>query len=276
MNRRGFTLTELIMSLMVMGLLGAALTRILINDSRFISRQDAMLSSRQGARAALNTVLAELSLVADDGLVAASRDSVRVRVPYAFGVACRTTSGTKIMSILPVDSLAWAWAAFEGTYWRQSTGGYARRTGGSVSSGTATDTALCTADSVRVIPGGKLIRVSGSANTIDSLSIVMLYQTVTYRFAASADLPGRIGLWREGTTSEELVTPFDSGAGFAFLVGGPKAATLTRQTAPPADLNTVRGLELMLYAASEFAPQGTSAPQVFPLKTRVMFTNKVL
>src|SRR5207253_1750967 len=65
MNRRGFTLTELLMAMAVMAILGVALTRILVNDSRFVSRQDAMLSARQGARAALNSVLSELSMVAD-------------------------------------------------------------------------------------------------------------------------------------------------------------------------------------------------------------------
>src|SRR5579872_5541358 len=51
---RGFTLVELMLAMVVMALLGIGLTRILINDSRVVSRQDAMMSARQGARAAMN------------------------------------------------------------------------------------------------------------------------------------------------------------------------------------------------------------------------------
>jgi hypothetical protein len=42
-----------------------------------------------------------------------------------------------------------------------------------------------------------------------------------------------------------------------------------------ASRDSVRGVELRLNAASENTAQGTSAPQVFKLKTRVRFANRV-
>jgi hypothetical protein len=113
----------------------------------------------------------------------------------------------------------------------------------------------------------------------DSLAVVQIYERVTYKFAASSDLPGRIGLWRQlsGGTVEEIVTPFDSSASFAYLMGGPKAATMTLRTTSVTGnaLDSIRGVELRFNAASENTAQGTSAPQVFKLKTRVRFANKV-
>ncbi len=295
MNRRGFTLTELLMAFTIMAVVGVALTRILISDSRFVSRQDAMLAARQGARAALNTVVAELQLVPDSGLISPTTNKkITARVPYAFGITCRDSSSFnyKIASLMPVDSLTFASAVPAGLVYRQTAGTYNNVYSGDyihVEPATFTVTtypdtaavsfARCQQDSVRVIPGGKLIKITqGGSNQkkIDSVTVFMLYQNVTYEFKASKDLPGRTGLWRTvvGDTAE-LVTPFDTSAGFAFLVGGPTAATLTRQSTPPANLNTVRGLELLLYAASQSTAEGTSEPQTFKLKTRIMFTNKV-
>jgi len=280
MNRRGFTLVELLVTLTVMAVLGMALTRLLTNATRFVSRQDAMLSARQGARAALNTIVAELQLVGDSGLTAAVADgkSVTVRLPYAFGVTCRRASSQSfVASLLPVDSLTYASAAPGGFAWRRLTGVYTNVPGAYTVAPSA-DAALCDADSVRIVPGGSRVVVSGypAVNAPDSLAVFTLFQMVTYRFGSSTNLPGRTALWRKagGGGDEELVAPFGAAAGFGFLVGGPKAATLTLQNTPPADLNTVRGLELRLFAESQWPAQGTGAPQMFPLKTRVMFSNK--
>jgi hypothetical protein len=144
---------------------------------------------------------------------------------------------------------------------------------------TAADTTACKQDSVRVITGCKLLKLSITGTVPDSLSLIMFYERITYKFAASTDLPGRIGLWREvsGVAAEELITPFDSSARFAYLIGGSTTATLTLRTTTPiaaAALDSIRGVELRLYAASENQAQGTSAYQVFPLKTRIRFANK--
>lgn len=281
MSRRGFTLTEVLVALTVMAILGIAMTRLLTNSTRFVSRQDAMLSARQGARAALNTIVAELQLVGDSGLTAATADgkSVTVRLPYAFGVTCRRASSQSfVASLMPADSVAYASAVPGGFAWRRLTGVYTN-VSGTFAVAPSADAEKCDADSVRIVPGGRRVVVSGypAVNAPESLAVLTLFQVVTFRFGSSTNLPGRTALWRKAGNAddEELVAPFGGAAGFGFLVGGPKAATLTLQNTPPANLNTVRGLELRLFAESEWAAQGTGAPQVFPLKTRVMFSNKV-
>jgi prepilin-type N-terminal cleavage/methylation domain-containing protein len=281
MNRRGFTLTELLIALLVMSVAGVGLIRLLTASTRFVSLHDAMLSARQGARAALNTMVNELQAVGDSGLIAAAADgkSITVRSPYAFGVTCRHASSQSFVgSLMPADSVMYASAVVGGFFWRRLTGSY-NHIPGPITVGPSTDRAKCDADSVRIVPRGSLVVVSGYPASAfpESLAVFMLYQVVAYRFGESATLPGRTGLWRKagGNPDEELVAPFDGGAGFGFLVGGPNAATLSVENAPPADLNTVRGLELRLFGQSEVPAQGTPTPQVFRLKTRVMFSNKV-
>ena len=60
-------------------------------------------------------------------------------------------------------------------------------------------------------------------------------------------------------------------------MGGPNTPVMAVQSntvTGAARLDSIRGIELRLYAASESKAQGTSAYQVFPLKTRVRFANR--
>ncbi len=56
MNNRGFNLIELIIATIVMAILGTALTRIMINDSQFVDKMDAMMAARQVARAGMSVM----------------------------------------------------------------------------------------------------------------------------------------------------------------------------------------------------------------------------
>lgn len=270
MTRRGFTLIELLIGMTVFAILGVGLARILLSDARFVSSQEAMMYARQTSRAARNALAPELRMVGDGGLAAAAPESVTVRVPYAFGMTCRAGGSGIVASLMPPDSLMYASAAPAGMAVQGMDGTYSFLSVASV--GPYTDPAPCDADSVRVVPGGRLVEVAvGSA--VASMQIFYLYQTVTYRFGDSAQLPGRVGLWRgvNGTTAEELVAPFDTSARFAFLVG-PHS---TVEETPPADLSTVRGLELRLAAQSVLAPQGRQRPETFRLVTQVPFINRL-
>ncbi len=274
MRSRGFTLVELLVAVLVMAILGTALTRMLISDSRFVSRQDAMISSRHAARAAMNTMAVEMRMVSDDGLLAASPDSITARLPYAFGMTCGMQGPSVIVSLVPPDSLTYASAVPDGMAWRSAAGTYTVIEGINTSSTSQSDE--CTADSIRAIPPDSIyIRISNvGASPPPPGQLFYLYQTVTYRFGASTELPGRIALWRKvGTAAaEEILVPFDSAAGFGCLVG-PK---LTVKVCPPPEgLTAVRGLELRLVSASEVAPQGSTDPETFELVTQVPFLTKV-
>ncbi len=269
MNRTGFTLAELLIATIVAAILGTALARLLVNDSKFVSRQEAMLGARGTARTAMNWTTSELRMVTDGGLIAAAPDSVRVRVPYAFGLVCGFAGLSRVVSLLPVDSVQYAMATPSRLAWRSGATTYDFPA--SLVLSASSDTTACTDDSIRVFPGGRLLRVA-VLDLPPVGSIAYLYERVTYRFAPSSDLPGRIGLWRKRGSAayEELVAPFDTSASFGFLVG----SSTTALDNPPADLGTVTGLELRLVGASDFVPRGAPKAQTFELVTQVRFHNK--
>lgn len=256
--------------MVVMAILGSALARILINNSRFVSRQDAMLSARESARAAMNTMLAELRGVSNGGVIAVARDSVRVRVPVAFGVLCRTVPPNTIASLMPYDSAMYAGAALEGVAWLDDLGNYNFVTGVISITGSSSQT-TCDQDSIKVIPGGQLVAIS-RPNLGQPGRLFYLYQTVTYRFGNSADMPGRRALWRRAgnAAAEEIVAPFDTAASFRFLLG----PRLTPSSTVPAVLDSVRGLQIRLVGASDYTPQGESRYQTFDMTTHVAFLNQ--
>ena len=75
----------------------------------------------------------------------------------------------------------------------------------------------------------------------------------------------------ENGQSEELAAPFDASAKFRFFIG----ANITAQDAAPADLSTIRGIELNMTGMSERAPRGGVAPQKAPFITAVFFKNRL-
>jgi prepilin-type N-terminal cleavage/methylation domain-containing protein len=276
-NTRGFTLAELLVATVVMGILGLALTQILIGDSRFVSKVEAMMNARQIARAAMNTMGVELQMVSQGGLTAASRTGVRARVPYAFGILCeRVWTGDRWIRyavLVPTDSLTYANATANGMAWRNTSGNYTfHNRNPRVRPGNPARMTLCANEGIRTdLPKSQFIRMRVFNDTLTAGDVFYLYQDIRYRFYTSVEVPGRLGLWRRRSGSiEELLTPFDPSSGFRFYVAGGD----TSRVAPPADLSTVTGLEMVLVGASEVTPQGSPAPPSFEIRTRVNFLNR--
>jgi len=279
---RGFVLAELLVALIIAAIIGVALTQLVVSQSRFAALQGGIVQARGGARAALNVMAADLRMVSDSGLVAAAHDSVTVRVPYAFGVACGQVAGKVTVSLLPADSASYLAATASGYAWRDTTGKFVFVQPAAVSSST---TGNCTSAAITNPPVTTLSATGWSPVAValpndtrwtppgpPQGSIVYLYQLVQYAFAASGQLPGRIGLWRTVLSTgqrDELVAPFDTSASFQFLVG----TRLAPRTNPPAVLDSIRGLRLVLVAASETAPEGRATPETFTITTNVVFRN---
>ena len=271
-RRPGFSLAEITVALLIAGIIGIALARLIINQSRFVSQQDGMLRARAGSRAALNILSGDLRAVTDSGLVQASADSITVRAPYAFGVACQQTLGMRVVSLLPTDSSLYRSSRASGYAWRDSTGAYVFVQPAIVLGGTCSTPAPYITTLGEAGWTARSVAVALNDPRTPVGAVVYLYQLVRYAFAPSVEIPGRRALWRTVLSTgarDELVTPFDSSAKFLFLVGNAH----TVQAAPPAVLDSVRGIRVKLVGASETAPQGRNQPATFDLTTDILFRN---
>lgn len=299
--RRAFTLVEVLIALAVLGIIGAALVRMIVVQSRFTEKQMARRNSRTVSRNSMNILLTDLRMLQDaGGLVAAGReapdattriapDSIVVRVPVAFGLVCSTSSGTTL-ALMPIDSAMYALGYYGGVAVRDSvTSLYSYRDANPPQSFTAVNAGVATecSGSGRGISAltfggrtGKIVNVNEAPGGAAQPGWpAFLYQQITYKFDTSATFRGRVGLYRKvrlanGNVAasfkiDELIAPFDTTAGFRYFVGASETADPT----PPADLNTVRGIQLNLAGSSPGVPVGEKAAQA-TLVTGVFFKNR--
>jgi prepilin-type N-terminal cleavage/methylation domain-containing protein len=279
--RRGFSLAEMVVALLLAGIIGLALARLVISQARFVANQDGMLQARSASRAALNVMSSELRAVTPGGILAATTDSITVRVPYAFGVACYQTGGNTVVGLLPGDSAIYKSATSSGYAWRDSSGTWQFVTPATVGSTNVVGNCNLASPAITAYAAtgwaAQAYSVPGTAPAIGSL--VYFYQRITYAFAPSVTLPGRKALWRRVVStgvsatstgaSDELVLPFDTGSTFQFLVG----SRLTIRSTAPALLDSIRGVRVRLVGQSELTPEGKSAPSRFDLSTNILFRN---
>ncbi len=308
-RRAGFTLVEILTALFILSIIGLAFVRLITSQSRFAEGQMALRNARTVSRNAMNILLTDLRMVQDNGgLRYASRDSVTVRVPVAFGLLCGSTAGTTTVSLVPVDSSMTALGWYSGWAYRDSIDGLFKYNDAATplaiapmlpptTPTSAAATALCSGNIIvfgvqqpgisQVTYGtrsGPILQLTDPAAPIANANggppnagwPIFLYQQITYRFDNSTAYPNRIGLFRKVRATvatapmvDEIIAPFDTSAKFRFYVLNSDVA----QAAVPADLNTVRGLELNLAGSSPRAQQGQKAAQQ-ALVTGVFFKNR--
>jgi prepilin-type N-terminal cleavage/methylation domain-containing protein len=301
--RRAFTLIEILTSLAILGIIGIAFVRLITSQARFTEGQMAGRNARTVSRNSMNIMLTDLRMVQDNGgLVGAARDSVTVRIPVAFGLLCGTTVGFATMQILPVDTAMTEFGYYAGWAFRDSTNGLfsyqEALTPVPFNSIPAGNTGTCTDSTVYPPPtpqgpgilpmkyttssgverSSKVIKLGDPVTfgTPNAGWPVFLYQQITYKFDSSIAYPHRVGLFRKlrsntvgGSVVDEIIAPFDTSAKFRFYVLNADAA----QDAPPATLNSVRGLELVLAGSSPRSEQGKKYMQE-ALVTGVFFKNR--
>jgi prepilin-type N-terminal cleavage/methylation domain-containing protein len=266
MRRRGFSLIELLIAMVMIGIIGAGLVRLLQSQMRFFQRSAGAADARSVSRNAINIMRNEFRMVEPGGITAASPTSLTVRLPYRMGIFCSNSTGT----FMPVDSLIGATAVYQGYASRAATGAwtYVATTTAPVV-GTNTD---CTgAPAIALIPSGAVLQLSPALASTAGTPL-MLFQIVTYSIGASTLVPGRTALWRTvtGGAAEELAVPFDAASVFRYYVGG-----VASQAAAPGTLSTISGIEMVLLGESERNSPGTNAPESQTTRVSIFLRNAV-
>lgn len=289
-SRRGFSLVEIVTALTILAIIGAAMTKMMLAQTRGYQYDSGARRSRSTARSAMNIMITDLRMTQDNGgltyVDATNHRRVDVRVPVGIGIVCTVSGSDLIMALTPVDSFQLASIKFGGYAVRNGTTGiYTYVQGGAMSSA---DVNQCHGNGVYAdtvpIGGrtGKVVQVSGAppAGTVRG-SMAMVWQTVRYSFDSSKAFPGRAGLYRivTGSTSadtNELVAPFSWNARFKYYTTMSRSGSTVddaARTSSPADLNTVRGLQIYLAAEASDTVPGYTGPKKSPLTTAVFFKN---
>lgn len=91
-GRAGFSLIELLVVVVLMGIIGAALTRVLLNMQRGSRAQSERVTLQGNLRAGIAFVPAELRDLSAQDIIDADRDHIEYRAMRAFGVACAVSA----------------------------------------------------------------------------------------------------------------------------------------------------------------------------------------
>lgn len=284
--RRGFTLAELLVAMTIFAVLGALFTRALLTQGRIADQQNAARSARMVARQGLNILESELRTVQDSGGIdsaSTNGKTIRVIVPYRFGLNCGVSGTYSVVSLLPVDSLSLSQARYAGFAWRSQMGRYttvypAAPLGANAPSAAA-DAAKCTGSAVgqaqiRTLSmngrSGQVLGLTPAQASAPVGQAVFLFQRITYTFGTSTLFPGRYGLFRtvQGGATEEIMAPFDSLARFKYWTQNASASV----AAPPA-LALIRGIDVVFSATSSYTPMGRTSPAKTTAVASIFFRN---
>jgi prepilin-type N-terminal cleavage/methylation domain-containing protein len=278
-TRSGFTLIELVVSIVIFAIIGALFTKLLTVQGKFFDRQGMGNAARNVSRASLNRVVSDFRMIeATGGVIAASPTSLTIRIPFAIGVVCKNSAlGGTTLSLLPVDSTTYANAGFYGYAWRNfQTGVYSYVENPATE--VAGDAADCTSVQVTAVPNGKTVRITPTVPAGAGLGTpVFLYSRVQYQFKASVAVPGKLGLYRStiapngAVSEEELVAPFANTAHWEFYTVSNGAVP---QAGVPGNLADMRGLDLHLDGISESIAPGQVTNEQAPFTTAVFFKNR--
>jgi prepilin-type N-terminal cleavage/methylation domain-containing protein len=279
-RRAGFSLAELLVAVVLLGIIGGALTRLVVDQMRFFDGVQISRGTRSAARNSMNVMLAELRMVQALGgvtNVGADNKSITVNVPYRTGTLCATAAGISTVSMLPMDSAMAAQSSYAGYAWRDSaTGAVTAVASASAPILIAGTPAVCTA------AGIKTLTINGRTGQGYTISTglpaglytgwaVMFYQSIKYSFQASSMFPGKIGLYRtvNGGTAEELMAPFASTARFYYFRDGDDVS----QSTAPAVAN-IRGVEVDLTTEGARKQAGRTSYAQTRMKTAIFFKNR--
>ena len=169
-----------------------------------------------------------------------------------------------------------ALGAIAGYAWRGGNGVYRYVETGPPTVATG-DIAVCNGALIHTLTAdnAKVIKITPAMTDTASVGTpIFLFRRIKYEFKASTAVPGMRGLFRtvmETGASEELAAPFDNNSKFRFFIGN----GLVAQDAPPGDLSTLRGIELVMNGMSERIPSGSTQKALAPFTTAVYFKNRL-
>ena len=286
--RKGFSLAEILIAMVLIGVVSAAFIRVIVVQSRYYDQQNAKRGARSVARNSMNVILSDLRMVQDTlgvEFISDNGRTLRVRVPYAFGLVCASSALNLTASMVPVDSAVAGMAEYGGYAWRNATTGLytyvAPPAPTSVNAPAAGTAATCTGSGVgqaRIATvnvngrnGSIVLLTPGDISALPT-NPVFYWQRITYQFAPSTAFSGKWGLYRQVGTraTEEIMGPFDDKARFRTYWAGDDTS---RTVITLADTARIKGLDIVLSGVSQKVAAGMSGPAKARIVSSVFFKN---
>lgn len=243
---RGFTLVEMLVALVVTGILAGGVISLLLRQNEFYGQTDDLVFAEQSLRATADLVASELRGAAPEDIVEAEADRLTFQYDLLRAVVCEVNSTTNDVYYYVVDEAdnanvgSMTGFAYRNPY---SSTGYTYNTSHTFDESVASSTTdaiatTCAADGGPSVTSSNVNRfrmVTWDAGTPPSDGAYLRYfGQLTYEFRASGFDPNAMALYRE---NQELASPFQSDAGFTYVMAGGAEVTSTTSYA---DIRSIR------------------------------------
>lgn len=294
-RRRGFSLVEIITALTILSIIGVALTKMILTQTRSFQHENSSRRARTASRSAMNILATDLRMTQDigglDSVDATNNRWIDVKVPIAFGIVCEINASGAVIGLVAVDSFQVASSKYGGYAIRnRQTSTYAYVPAGAADTIRTVASTRCSNAGVysdtAVVAGraGRAVIVSPAPPGVTTVGDpAFVWQHVRYQFASSGIYPtpsgNRMGLWRHirgrsntDILSEELIAPFNASARFMYYTN-PPAYRDTALRIAPGNMNLIRGFKIYLPAESSDTLIGSAAPQRANATMSVFFKN---
>lgn len=216
----GFTLVELLVSIIVTGILGAGVFGLLLKQNDFYREAGDTLDADVNRRGVGDVVASELRMVATSDLYKTKGDSIRARYDLRRAVVCDTLVGVSLFVYdepdirVPGGPTGTATSSpFQAEFEYED--GW---TSNLIETG-ATPETVCGAFGAPTGLPVERYRLEGWTGHPTGKpapgSVVRVYGDLVYTFKASSEAPGELALWRNDV---ELARPFAGGAGFSYIM----------------------------------------------------------
>lgn len=261
---RGFTLVEVLITIVVAGVLGGALMSLVVSQHRFYAQSDNLLLAQQNIRASLDLMASELRMASPEDIVTAASDSVTIRFDLVHAVVCAGSAGSTHVYAYDSVSNANLTSGITGTAYSEAyDSAFVYNDGftGTITASNPTSETQCKANGAPASEPTSAFRlVSGWSTTPPRGSLLRWYGTLSYAFAASVTDPGSFAIWRN---NQELVTPFETGAQFSYVMDD----GTVQSSVNPASFADIREIRIGVTAIGE-GPFQTTRDVVFDIPLR--------
>ena len=283
LTRRGFTLIELMVALVLLGMISAAVYKVLVSDQRIYQAQTQKIDLQQNIRAAVTILPAEFRVLdASDGdIYAMGPDSIKIRAMRVFSVVCDTpilggalgNRGVTVRNALMFGSRAFAPATDSLLIYYEGNPGTRNDDGWVSGDLTGTVAAACVGD---LRPGTKLttnlkpflLPKQNLPGAIPLGAPVWAFEVDTYRVYQAADGQWYLGLRNAGGL-QPLVGPLIGANGMTLSYFDAAGAV----TAVPANVAQIEIRVRGQTAQPVRMADGQQTNQVDSIVTRVALRN---
>ena len=215
-GRRGFSLVEMVIVLVLAGIVSTAAITMFSTQNRLNAQMTALGESQENARSAVQVAAAELRSAHASMVVTAEPDRLVLRLPLMMGVICGGNAGRSgvYFGAGPIDLQSEA----DGYAFRSDLGvwatGYRVRNADSFGSAARQQCIQAGNGIAGTDDQYAAFRVGGGIGTV-----VMVYREITYAFGPSVLDPSRRAFFRtRGENAVEMAQGFSESSAFEYLV----------------------------------------------------------